>query len=76
MALWMDWHFDEDNHISSGPRSEVKVNSQIEWNLHCQQGVHFFTEVSQSDLEKIGRVECVTTFKPKDGDFDFRFKAL
>ena len=65
----MIWHLDDEHSLNSGPVSAVEVGKQIEWNIHCKQGVHFFDKTSKSAT----KIKCTTTFSASEGDLDFMF---
>ena len=76
MALWMDWHLtsDPEDIVSGGPRSQVIVGDQIEWDLHSRQGVHFFQGDHLGPRRRVRSVEVDVVFKPEEGDFVFHFE--
>jgi hypothetical protein len=72
VALWMDWHLDDEHCLSGGPTSPVVAGREVEWDLHSKQGVHLFPN-PQRCQKGVSAVRCGVTFKPSDGDVEFSF---
>ena len=71
VALWMEWSLDEENVVSGGPVEDVRVGSQISWDMDSKQGVHFLT--ASRDYSKLKyNIELV----PSEGDFTFKFELV
>jgi hypothetical protein len=84
MAFWMDWHLTETDILTSGPVKPIIIpshqkngpKSDIQWNLHSKQGVHFFAADILKRPKNVLDTQKVTTnvfFKPKDANISFSF---
>ena len=71
VVFWMDWYLTDQDVICTGPTEPIEANTNIAWNMHHKQGVHFFVEKSENVLVKSVDVETVF----KDGDITFNFVA-
>lgn len=39
IALWVDWHLDDENIVTCGPIAPIEINEFIKWDIHTRQGV-------------------------------------
>lgn len=76
MALWMEWHLDDETTISNGPKEPVEVGDNINWDIHSHQGVFFFPQDQKSLLSANSKVQCRIRFNPKEGDLAYRFNVI
>lgn len=72
MVVWMEWYLNDEIKVNTGPSKPVEVGKNVEWNMHCKQGVHFFVE--KSEKTKIKQVEVAVEFK--DGEMNFNFATV
>jgi len=78
MALWIDWHLNEELSMTTGPRQEVVVGQDVEWDVHAKQGVHLFPKhksvnVTGNQQQQQQSVNCKVVFDSKEGELLFDF---
>ncbi|TRY61040.1 hypothetical protein TCAL_05739 [Tigriopus californicus] len=76
MALWMEWHLDDETTISNGPKEPVEVGDKVNWDMHSHQGVSFLPQHQRGRLTVNSMVQCTVTFNPKEGDLAFQFSVV
>ena len=69
----MDWYLTDQDVICTGPTQPIEANTNIAWNMHHKQGVHFFVE--QSENVKIKNVTVDLNFEPTEGEISFSFQV-
>jgi len=80
MALWMDWHLDDDVTISTGPVETVSFGTDVSWDVHSKQGVHLFPKhrnhIQSSQISPKAVVKANLTFDAAEGDILFDFTVI
>ncbi|XP_014226087.1 protein arginine N-methyltransferase 7 isoform X1 [Trichogramma pretiosum] len=76
IALWVDWHLDQDNEIvvSSGPIVKIIPGERLSWDPYTRQGVHLPYEIKNVSSENSLRIRH--KFNPKEGTMHFNFEII
>lgn len=72
IAIWVDWHLDDDIVVSTGPTKKITVGERVLWDFHTRQGVHLLP-----DLKEVTSKSILTSsfkFDPKEGTMQFYFE--
>ena len=74
VAIWVDWHLDDDIIISSGPTEEIIPGARIAWDPYTRQGVHLLQDITEVTNKNV----FLSSFKfdPKEGDMQFYFELI
>ena len=76
IAVWMDFHLDEENSISTGLTSPAKPGEKLNWDFYSRQGVHLFKEpIAINAGKNSDTLSYKIKFDPKTGEFDFAFNV-
>ncbi|XP_058792980.1 protein arginine N-methyltransferase 7 [Phymastichus coffea] len=72
IAIWIDWHLDDDITITSGPVLEVIPGSRVSWDLYTRQGVHLPYKITQVTNQNL--LIHKFDFDPREGTVQFQFE--
>ncbi|GJQ77767.1 putative arginine methyltransferase [Trypoxylus dichotomus] len=67
IALWVDWIFDEEYTITTGPIAQVEINECVKWDMHVRQGVQL---INNRDFQ--GRIDYTFSFNHDFGEISFK----
>ncbi|KAL4234504.1 Protein arginine N-methyltransferase 7 [Mactra antiquata] len=74
VALWVEFTFEDNLRISTGPTQPIRIGDKIIWDYNCKQGVHlFYNNRKLSTTSENTEIEVYVNFVPSKGDLDFRF---
>ncbi|XP_014204055.1 protein arginine N-methyltransferase 7 [Copidosoma floridanum] len=74
IAIWLDWHLDEDTVVSSGPTEDIFPGKRISWDPYTRQGVHLPPNTEKVTNENT--LETFFKFNPQEGTLRFNFKMI
>ena len=75
LALWMDWHLDDNTVISDGPREAISIGHDIVWYMHAKQGVFLLSHQKKySSIQCNHTIDLEVIFDPNEGDLKFIIK--
>ena len=75
LAIWMDWHLDENTIISDGPSAPIKIGHDISWYTHAKQGVFLFSHLQNYSLIQCNdKIEVEVLLDLNEGDLKFSIK--
>ena len=74
LALWMEWHLDEDTVIEDGPIEPICIGQDIKWYMHSKQGVFLLSYQNKSSIGDNGSIDLEVVFEASEGDLKFKIK--
>jgi len=75
LALWTDWHLDENTVISDGPSEPINIGRDIVWYTHAKQGVFLLSHLkNDSTIQCNNEISLEMIFDPNEGDLKFAIK--
>ncbi|KAJ8670527.1 hypothetical protein QAD02_001786 [Eretmocerus hayati] len=73
IAIWVDWHLDDEICVSSGPVEEIVPGSRVSWDWYSRQGVHLLSNITQVSNKNV--VVSAFAFNAREGLFEFSFNV-
>ena len=71
VALWIDWYLDDENIVSTGPTSPLKIDHIINWCQNSKQGVYFIMDNDSN--ETTGKILFEADFDHLSTKTTFKF---
>ncbi|XP_054287792.1 protein arginine N-methyltransferase 7-like [Macrosteles quadrilineatus] len=74
MALWVDFHLDQDTVVSTGPQQPVVPGSPVQWDPYTRQGVYFMPQVPVHADKDFYSYNAKFEYNANDIQFTFRLQ--
>ncbi|XP_029838738.2 protein arginine N-methyltransferase 7 isoform X2 [Ixodes scapularis] len=75
VALWMDFVFDEDNTVTTGPTKKVVLGKKVTWDRFSRQGVYLFDKRSLQHCKDSGTIlKWTFELDQQSGSVQYTFK--
>lgn len=72
IAIWVEWHLNDDIVVSSGPTQQFIPGERISWDHYSRQGVHLLHKIKEVTNKDI--LKSSFKFNPEEGTMQFYFE--